>query len=80
MVPDLSELRQKAGLVDANLDGRFATADAAAAAAASGDEREADSTEQAARQERRLAQAELKVGACGGGGSGGALPCLPLHW
>ncbi|KAL4855933.1 Protein timeless [Chlorella vulgaris] len=65
MVPDLSELRQKAGLVDANLDARFATANAAAAAAAaaaaSGDEREADSTEQAARQERRLAQAELKA-------------------
>ena len=56
MVPDLSELRQKAGEVEANLDARFAAAEGG------GGEQEADSAEQEARRERRLALAEVKVG------------------
>jgi hypothetical protein len=64
MMPDLSELRQAAGEVGANLEGRFAAAEGGAggAAAEGGDaDDEADSAEREAARARRRAAAELKV-------------------
>lgn len=64
MMPDLSELRQAAGEVGANLEGRFAAAEGGAGGAAAGDgdaDDEADSAEREAARARRRAAAELKV-------------------
>jgi hypothetical protein len=76
MVPDLSELRQRAGAVEANLAGRFAGAAGAEGAGVEGaggalggeggdqgedNGQEADSAEQEARRERRKVLAEIKV-------------------
>jgi hypothetical protein len=59
MVPDLSELRQRAGQGGGNLEARFAAAGEGGGGEDGGDE--ADSTEQEAARERRRAQAELKA-------------------
>ncbi|PSC68202.1 calcium-translocating P-type PMCA-type [Micractinium conductrix] len=63
MMPDVSELRQQAGAIEANLEGRFAAADAGAAGregAGESGEAGGDSTEEDARRKQRLALAEIK--------------------